>query len=347
MGVIARGESSINLRYRPMRFSELVGNEKTKASLTKWMERGAKRNRAVLLSGESGGGKTTTARILAMGLNCELGDTVEPCLECPSCKAAMDGTAFHIVELNASEMNTKELTEEVVASMNEPCMMGRTKVYIFDEAQKLTDASQQLLLKPVEEPPPGVVVVFCTTDPQKLTPALRKRCEIYDYGLPNDKDVSILLASVVKQEGIEMSPEQKVAFFNAVRGRSYREILIALEQYSATMEVDGIGNVLVNADAKLNEVAFAVLFKGDFDAYKNAVEESAKNGTKMDFEALRRIMRTMASNQVKKHGFANMEKAALFWDILDQCDEKIFSDPQGEPSATRLVWKVCATVKGF
>ena len=133
MSLIARGEKAINERYRPMKFSEVIGCEKTKQALTKWMERGKLRSRALLLYGESGCGKSTLSRIIAMGLNCEKGDTVEPCLECPSCKAALAGEALHINEFNMSALSCKDDADNIVNSMQNACFTGRNRVYIMDE----------------------------------------------------------------------------------------------------------------------------------------------------------------------------------------------------------------------
>ena len=106
--LVSRGDKAINERYRPMKFSEVIGCEKTKAALANWMGQGEKRSKAVLLYGNSGGGKSTISRILAMGLNCETGDTGEPCLECECCKEGLKSNAIFINEINCSKYTTKE-----------------------------------------------------------------------------------------------------------------------------------------------------------------------------------------------------------------------------------------------
>lgn len=344
MSVVSRGQKAINERYRPMRLSEMIGNEYNKKCLQKWMEKGDLRSRSLLLSGQTSGGKTTTARILAMGLNCEKGETTEPCLECPSCKAAMNGTAFHIVEHNMSEANTKEAAEEIVASMYDRCITGRHKVYILDEVQKLTNSSQNLLLKAVEKPPEGVYIFFCTTEADSLIKTLRNRCEHYKYGLPTDQDISNLLASVVKQENLTLTDDQKREIFGYVKGMSYREILFSLEQYSAGLNVSELaGKIADKIGTDVFSLAKAIIYKGDWDAWVKVIN----NGENMEFEGFRCMLRTMAGKEIEKHGFTNLKKAALYYDILNEIEAKKFYESNSRPNASALVWRICAEIKGF
>lgn len=343
MGVVSRGQKAINERYRPMRLSELVGNEENKLMLSKWMQKGACRTKSLLFSGESGGGKTTTARILAMGLNCEKGETVEPCLECSSCKAAMLGQAFHIVEHNMSEANTKEAAEEIVASMYKRTLSGRYKVYILDEVQKLTNSSQNLLLKAVENPPEGVYIFFCTTEADSLIKTLRNRCEHYRYTLPTDHDISNLLAAVVKQENIELSDDQKRELFSYVQGMSYREILFTLEQYSAGLGTGQLaGKIADKTGTDIFALAKAVIYNGNFDAWVK-VMESKQN---IEFEGFRLMIRKMASREIEKAAFKNIKRASLYYDIMEIIDSKKFYDPSPQPTATAMIWRICAEIKG-
>lgn len=342
-GVVSRGQKAINERYRPMRLSELIGNDYNKICLKKWIEKGDLRSRALLLSGQTGGGKTTTARILAMGLNCEKGETTEPCLECSACKAAMNGMAFHIVEHNMSEANTKEAAEAIVASMSERTITGRHKVYILDEVQKLTNSSQNLLLKAVENPPVGVYIFFCTTEADSLIKTLRNRCEHYRYELPNDKDISSLLASVVKQENIELTDDQKRELFSFVKGMSYREILFTLEQFSAGLSVDQVGGKIVDkTGTDVFTLAKEVIYNGNFDAWVKTMN----SGQNMEFEGFRLMIRKMAAKEIEKAGFKKTSRAALYYDLVDIIDAKKFYDAQPQPIATAMVWRICAEIKG-
>lgn len=133
-GLVMRGEDkAINERYRPCTFHEVIGNKATKQSLARWMESGDKRSKVLLIAGNSGCSKTTLGRILAMGLNCEHGDTVNPCCECPSCRSALAGDAMHISEYNMSALSKKEDADEIVTSMYNASFTGRNNVHILDE----------------------------------------------------------------------------------------------------------------------------------------------------------------------------------------------------------------------
>lgn len=346
-GVVPRGDKAINERYRPMRFSEIIGNDKTKKALTEWMNKGGKRSRALLLAGSSSAGKTTTARILAMGLNCKNGDTVEPCLECENCKMVLEGrfpgTALHIVEHNMADLNKVEDVQKIVSTMNGTALTGRNQVFILDEVQRLTSAAQNLLLKPTENPPPGVYIIYCTTEPNALIDPLRNRCEKYFYSLPTDKDVAKILGDVTRQEGIVMTSEQKRALFDHVRGLPYRDILFALEQFNSGMGIEDIEKLGKDEnEVTLFDIAKQIIYKGDYNAYVNTLA----NGINLDFERLRLTLRTMAGKEIEKAGFANAGKAATYCQIVDLLDSRPFYTTPPRPTASSVVFQVCALVKG-
>lgn len=125
---------------------------------------------------------TTIARILAMGLNCEHGDSVEPCLECPSCKAAMAGEAMHIQEYNMSALTRKEDADEIINSLSDSCFTGRNKMLILDEVQGMSTSSQNLILKSLENPPPNTYLILCLAGETKVSTT---------QGIKSIKDVKI------------------------------------------------------------------------------------------------------------------------------------------------------------
>ena len=149
--------------YRPLDFDEVVGQETVVRTLRNAIEHDQVRQ-AYLFAGPRGTGKTSLARILAKGLNCELGPTATPCKVCNSCRTIAAGTSLDVIEMDAASQrgidDVREIRERVVV---QPAQ-GRRKVYILDEAHQLTDAAFNALLKLIEEPPPHLVFIFCTTE---------------------------------------------------------------------------------------------------------------------------------------------------------------------------------------
>ena len=221
---------SLYLRYRPARFGEIIGQEHVVAALRNAVDTG-RVGHAYLLSGPRGTGKTSTARILAKALNCESLAEGEPCDTCASCASIAGGTSYELHELDAASNNKVEDIRELISrvAIGTP---GRMKVYVLDEVHMLTPAAENALLKTLEEPPPHVVFVLCTTEPHKVAPTIRSRTQHLHFELLDADELERHVRAVAADAGLVVS-DADVAYVLAAGGGSARDTLSALDATSA------------------------------------------------------------------------------------------------------------------
>ncbi len=218
-------------RYRPRRFSEVRGQEHIVRALRNAVIN-HREGQAYLFSGPRGTGKTTSARILAKVLNCERPADGEPCCECDSCLAVERGTSYDVHELDAASNNGVDAMRDLIekASLGTP---GRHKVYILDEVHMLSKAAEAALLKTLEEPPPHVVFVLATTDPQKVSDTIRSRTQHLRFHLLPMDELEQHIRWVAEDAGLQVSD---AAIMSALEqgGGSARDTLSALELVATT-----------------------------------------------------------------------------------------------------------------
>ncbi len=202
------GYQPLHHKYRPQRFDQLVGQEAIAATLGHALTS----NRiapAYLFSGPRGTGKTSSARILARSLNClnSDGPTPEPCGHCELCTTIAAGTALDVIEIDAASNTGVDNIRELIERSRFAPVQARWKVYVVDECHMLSTAAFNALLKTLEEPPPQVVFVLATTDPQRVLPTILSRCQRFDFRrIPLDA-LETHLSWIAQQEAIDIRPD--------------------------------------------------------------------------------------------------------------------------------------------
>ncbi len=223
-----RQHQALYRRYRPQTPAEVLGQDHVVRALTGAIRDG-RLHHAFLFCGPRGTGKTSTARILAKMVNCATGPTAEPCGGCDQCVAIREGTHLDVVEIDAASHGGVEDARELREKAPTAPVQGREKVYIIDEAQRLSREAFDALLKVFEEPPPGVRFVLATTEPHKMPATIVGRCQRFDFRRHTMEGLSELLQKVAASEGVTLDDSAAHAIARHAEG-SARDALSLLDQ---------------------------------------------------------------------------------------------------------------------
>src|SRR5947208_10102078 len=228
--------AALSRKYRPQTFDEVIGQEAVARTLKNAIAHEQVRQ-AYLFAGPRGTGKTSMARILAKSLNCVNGPTIEPCGVCESCVSIAAGSSLDVIEMDAASQrgidDIREIRDRVV--LQPAGGPNARKVYILDEAHQLTDAAWNALLKLIEEPPPHLVFVFCTTDLSKVLATVRSRCQTFQFQRPRLPDLLRYLRWIAEGEQID-APEQALALVARAARGAFRDAGSTLDQLAAATE---------------------------------------------------------------------------------------------------------------
>ncbi|WGK58184.1 DNA polymerase III subunit gamma/tau [Pantoea sp. SS70] len=273
-------------KWRPQAFADVVGQEHVLTALANGLSLG-RIHHAYLFSGTRGVGKTSIARLLAKGLNCETGITSTPCGQCDNCREIEQGRFVDLIEIDAASRTKVEDTRDLLDNVQYAPARGRFKVYLIDEVHMLSRHSFNALLKTLEEPPSHVKFLLATTDPQKLPVTILSRCLQFHLKALDVEQIQQQLAHVLQQEQIAAEPRALHLLARAADG-SMRDALsltdqaIAMGQGSVTR--DTVAQMLGTLDDEQPLALIEALMDGQGEQVMALLNQAASRG--VEWEAL-------------------------------------------------------------
>ena len=269
-------------KYRPQKFSEVIGQEHVTHTLQNALEQGRTAH-GYIFSGHRGIGKTTVARILAAALNCRSSNkpVAEPCGVCESCTEIRAGNAVDVIEIDAAtNRGIDEIRELREAARYKPAR-DRFKIYILDEAHQITDAAFNALLKTLEEPPDHIVFMLATTQPEDIPQTIRSRCQHFSFRAVKFDDIVAQLRDLVGREKIEADDDALALLAEAGDG-SMRDALSILDQAIASssgkITADSVRNLVGAAPAHILEEVMQAVARGASDEVLRKVDHLISEG---------------------------------------------------------------------
>lgn len=236
---------SLYRNWRPETFAEVVGQDNIVKALENSLEN-RRISHAYLFTGPRGTGKTSVARILAKGLNCQLGPTSAPCGTCEECARIKTSTSLNVVEIDGASNRGIDDVRELRSQVQFTPINASYKVYIIDEVHMLTTEAFNALLKTLEEPPKHVVFIFATTDPHRLPPTILSRVQRYDFVRFSEQAIVDRLSVVAQGARIEVEPEALPLIAQHAAG-GMRDALGILEKcaaFATPVTADAVAEVL-------------------------------------------------------------------------------------------------------
>ncbi|MGA7909229.1 MAG: DNA polymerase III subunit gamma/tau [Candidatus Sulfotelmatobacter sp.] len=269
-------------KYRPQKFSEVIGQEHVTRTLQNAIEQGRSAH-GYIFSGHRGIGKTTVARILAMALNCRSTDhpVPEPCGVCESCTEIRAGNSVDVIEIDAAtNRGIDEIRELREAARYRPAR-DRFKIYILDEAHQITDAAFNALLKTLEEPPDHIVFMLATTQPEDIPQTIRSRCQHFSFRAVKFDDIVGQLRDLVTREKIQADDDALALLAEAGDG-SMRDALSILDQAIASstgkLTADSVRSLVGATPAHILEEVMQAVARGASDEVLRQVDHLIGEG---------------------------------------------------------------------
>lgn len=257
---------ALSLKYRPKTFSDLVGQESVSQTLSLALTLD-KVSHAYLFSGLRGSGKTSSARIFARALQCEKFPTAEPCNECSSCKAALDGSHLDIIEMDAASSRGIDDIKSLIEQIAYPPSFGRFKIFIIDEIHMLTKEAFNAFLKTLEEPPNYVKFILATTDPLKLPVTILSRTQHFRFKKIAPNNIEAHLKKILALENVAFE-DKAINLLSRNCGGSLRDAMTMLEQAiifsKENISLQSLSQMLGSLNpSKINDFFEAILARDD------------------------------------------------------------------------------------
>lgn len=271
-------------KWRPKAFSEVVGQEHVLTILSNALSLG-RVHHAYLFSGTRGVGKTSIARLLAKGLNCESGITATPCGVCDNCRDIEQGRFVDLLEIDAASRTKVEDTREILDNIQYFPTKGRFKVYLIDEVHMLSRSSFNALLKTLEEPPEHVKFLLATTDPQKLPITILSRCLHLHLSALDNELIQKQLIKILQVEQINQEEKAVQLLAKAANG-SMRDALSLTDQAIAlgngNIDVISVSEMLGTLDRSIPFMLIEALYQGDGNTLMEHLKSVSKQGIDWD-----------------------------------------------------------------
>jgi len=265
------------LKYRPKKFSEVVGQEATIKTLMSALDKKQIAN-AYLFSGLRGSGKTTTARIFAKALQCSNGESSSPCEVCENCIMANENRHIDIIEMDAASNRKIEDIKEIIEHTRYKPTIGRYKIFIIDEAHMLTREAENALLKTLEEPPSYVKFILATTDPLKLPATILSRTQHYRFTKIETRLIKNHLEFILANEKVEYEPKALELLAKSGNG-SLRDTITLLDQAIAyskgNISLDNIVEMLGVINPEIIDELFTLVLNQQKEDVKKIIHTIA------------------------------------------------------------------------
>jgi DNA polymerase-3 subunit gamma/tau len=272
------------LKYRPKKFSEVVGQEATIKTLMSALDKKKLAN-AYLFSGLRGSGKTTTARLFAKSLQCSKGESSTPCEECENCIMANENRHIDIIEMDAASNRKIEDIKEIIEHTRYKPTIGRYKIFIIDEAHMLTREAENALLKTLEEPPEYVKFILATTDPLKLPATILSRTQHYRFTKIDTALIKNHLEYILANENVEYEPKAIELLAKSGNG-SLRDTITLLDQAIAYSKGNITLDIVVDMLGVINPEIIDKIFNLVLNQKKDEIKEIIHTIANYDIDSI-------------------------------------------------------------